>query len=173
MEINEFRTEKDNNRHMNFNSLHKQKKIPKVNNIIQNAKNEQRNGYHYYLSNIKKFNKNKKIGIKLFSPDINLNSDNITSYENINPNNNQDINIMKMKIGFNLLNQKINMINDQIQLLSDSNKKMNVNINKKLRKTESEIIHFNNKSKNINNKYTDGFNINLIKKRYLTLLVSI
>jgi hypothetical protein len=74
-----------------------------------------------------------------------------------------------MKIGFNLLNQKINMINDKIQLLSDSNKKMNDNINKKLRKAESEIIHFNdNISKNnfsINNynKYTDELNINLIK----------
>ena len=169
MEINEFRTEKDKIQ-MNYNSLHKQKKIPKPgSNIIPNKINDQRKGYHYYLSNLKKINQNKKLGIKLFSPEINKNSYNISSYENINPNNNQDINIMKMKIGFNLLNQKINMINDKIQLLSDSNKKMNVNINKKLRKKES--IHFNDDiSKNnfsINNYHsnTDKFNINLIKNR--------
>ena len=169
MEINDFRTEKDKIQ-MNYNSLHKQKKIPKPsNNIIQNKINEQRKGYHYYLSNLKKINQNKKLGIKLFSPEINKNSYNISSYENINPNNNQDINIMKMKIGFNLLNQKINMINDKIQLLSDSNKKMNVNINKKLRK--KEFIHFNddisknNFSINNYNSYSDEFNINLIKNR--------
>ena len=154
MEINEFRRENDktNNIQMNYNSLHKQKKIPKPTiNIIQNKINEQRKGYHYYLSNLKKISQNKKVGIKLFSPDINKNLDNICSYENINPNNNQDINIMKMKIGFNILNQKINMINDKIQLLSESNKKMNININKKLRKTESEIIHFNDDIIKINN----------------------
>ena len=51
MEINDFRTEKDKIQ-MNYNSLHKQKKIPKPsNNIIQNKINEQRKGYHYYLSN--------------------------------------------------------------------------------------------------------------------------
>ena len=151
---------------MNYNSLHKQKKIPKPTiNIIQNKINEQRKGYHYYLSNLKKISQNKKVGIKLFSPDINKNLDNICSYENINPNNNQDINIMKMKIGFNILNQKINMINDKIQLLSESNKKMNININKKLRKTESEIIHFNDDIIKINNYNNCGDNINLIKNR--------
>jgi len=168
MEINEFRRENDktNNIQMNYNSLHKQKKIPKPTiNIIQNKINEQRKGYHYYLSNLKKISQNKKVGIKLFSPDINKNLDNICSYENINPNNNQDINIMKMKIGFNILNQKINMINDKIQLLSESNKKMNININKKLRKTESEIIHFNDDIIKINNYNNCGDNINLIKNR--------
>ena len=173
MEMNEFITEKDKtNIQMNYNSLHKQNKIPKpTNNIIQNKINDQRKGYHYYLSNLKKINQNKKLGIKIFSPDINKNSYNFSSYENINPNNNQDINIIKMKIGFNILNQKINMINDKIQLLSDSNKKMNVNIKKKLRKTDSEIIHFNgdisknNFSINNYNNYTDELNINLIKNR--------
>ena len=161
MEINEFRRENDktNNIQMNYNSLHKQKKIPKPTiNIIQNKINEQRKGYHYYLSNLKKISQNKKVGIKLFSPDINKNLDNICSYENINPNNNQDINIMKMKIGFNILN-------DKIQLLSESNKKMNININKKLRKTESEIIHFNDDIIKINNYNNCGDNINLIKNR--------
>lgn len=172
MEIIEFKTDKDRrNIQMNYNSLHKQKKIPKPesNNILYKI-NDQRKGYHYYQSNLKKIKQKKNIGIKLFSPDINQNSNNIISFENINPNNNQDINLMKMKIGFNLLNQKINMINDKIQLLSDSNKNMNVNINKKLRKTESEIIHFNDINENnfvFNNynNYKEGFNINLMKNR--------
>ena len=161
MKVYNYKPLKTNiNNPINYNILKKQK-IPRPSkNISLNNKNSVVYGNKYYFSNLININENTKIEENNFFNSNshrnnftnNINSNIISSFENITPNNNQDINFIKMKLGFDLLTKKINMINDQIQIFSDSNKIDNKII--RLIKTNTEkVIKVNkiNKSNILNN----------------------
>ena len=153
------------NNSVNSHFLYKYRLVPKQrntsSNIIPSNMNAHMNGYNNN-SNLIKFHQNTQIASrKHFSPITSnyMKSDKTKSYGNIN---NQDINIIKMKMGFDLLTHKLNMINEQVQMANESIKANNIIDN-----NEQERIYFRDKirSKNIinknnliNNNYSENLN---------------
>ena len=144
------------------NYFNKTNKIPNRKNINNGFDNNYMTYYNQYsLNNEKctKINPNKKNS---------LNSYHLKSHGNIQQNNNiQDIDILKIKMGFDLINQKINNMESIIQSLNDSNEpNYDYNIiddnNYRIKKIplrdqiryKKEIIKKNNmkRQKNLNNE---------------------
>ena len=150
------------NNSINSHLLYKYHLIPKQRNtntnIILNKINAQITPYNLNDSN----QPNIKIkNRKCFSPICNnytkLNQ--AKSYGNINPKNSPDIDILKMKMGFDLLTHKLNMINEQVQLANDSIKATNIIENK-----EQERIYFRDKIRSKNNNKNNVLNNNYFEK---------
>ena len=134
-----------------------QKKDSTSNIIYRNVINNKNRIYKYYIPTQieqKKFydinddnNNNKR-----------FNTQNIKVNRILNKNTLEEINLIKMKMGFDLLTKKINMINDTVEIFNDSNK--NHRHRKKLRKNDSvEPFYFRDRilnkrnNKTLNNNY--------------------
>ena len=156
---------------INYNLLYKQNKIPKQrytskNNNYQNKPYKKINGYKYYIPNLMNHQLNTQIGNrKFFTPSNNnyIKMNNIQSYGNINQRNSNDINVLKMKMGFDLLSKKINMIKERVKLINDdkedSNGKINHNNN-----YEMENLYYRDKIRNNNIQKNKALNNNFIDR---------
>ena len=134
-----------------------QKKNPTNNIIYRNVINNKNRIYKYYIPTQleqKKFydlnddNNNNKC----------FNTQNIKVNRILNKNTFEEINLIKMKMGFDLLTKKINMINDTVEMINDSIK--NNRHSKQLRKNDSvepyyfrDRILINRNNKALNNNY--------------------
>ena len=126
-----------------------QKQKPTNNIIFRNVINNKNKIYKYYIPtqieqkkyyDIKDDNNNNKC----------FNRQNINVNGILNKNTLEDINILKMKMGFDLLTQKISMISDKVELLNDSNK--NYSHSKQLKKNNSlEPLYFRDRILNKRN----------------------
>ena len=155
-----------NTNSFNYNSLYNYYKIPKSNyisnNALQNKSNyqiNQINAYNYYdhPKFVNAHQNTQTYEIKYYSP---VNSTKYIYSQNYKIKNNQDINIIKMKIGIDLLTQKLDMINDRVKMANDSNK--SDFINKKISKNDSNSMYFRDKIKKnkvnrvLNNNYVEN-----------------
>ena len=155
-----------NTNSFNYNSLYNYYKIPKSNyisnNALQNKSNyqiNQINAYNYYdhPKFVNAHQNTQTYEIKYYSP---VNSTKYIYSQNYKIKNNQDINIIKMKMGIDLLTQKLNMINDRVKMANDSNK--SDFINKKISKNDSNSMYFRDKIKKnkvnrvLNNNYVEN-----------------
>ena len=105
--------------------------------IARNKFNNQINGYNYNLINTNNYFPPTENSNYIKSNDMKLNGD-----------FNQDINFIKIKMGFDLLTQKLNSINDNIKLFSESNKRNATCI--KNRENDLEIKYFRDRIRNKN-----------------------
>ena len=110
---------------INPNLFNKKRTISKPQNFNQNLYNNYMTNYNQNTQNFEKRSKFFPINNENF-----INSYNVKSYGNINPNYYQDIEILKIKMNFDLINQKINNMENIIQSLNDPDEDFNVKKNK-------------------------------------------
>ena len=171
MRINNYREyNSSNNNTINYNLLFQQNKNPvtknSTSNITPNKIQYQINGYKHYAPSTMNNHQNTQIDSKkFFTPTNNTNlvkSHNMQSYGNILQRNNNDINIIKMRMGFDLLTQKINMIKEQVQLINETNK---INsINSMINNNEPENIYLRDKIRINKIKKNNVINNNYFEK---------
>ena len=142
--------------------IHKflQKQNP-INNIIyRNVINNKNKIYKYYIPT--------QIEQKRLFYDINDDNNNNKCFNRhsikvnriINKNTLEDINFLKMKMGIDLLTNKINMITDTVEFLNDSNKNHR---HSKLRKNDSlDPLYFRDRI--LNKRNNKALNNNYIQK---------
>ena len=89
---------------------------------------------------------------KYFTPTNNnyIKLNNMQSYENIIQRNSNDINVLKMKMGFDLLSKKINMIKERVKLINDDSQTSNGKINYNNNNYEMENLFYKDKIRNNN-----------------------
>ena len=139
------------------NLFNKKNKIPKPKIHLYN---------NNYLINYNQNSQNCEKCTKIMpNMENNINSYNLKSYGNIQQNNYQDINAIKIKMGFDLINQKINNMESIIQSLNESkepNFDFDIYYNTKNNITKfplrDEISSKKGLNKNINLKRQKGIN---------------
>ena len=122
--------------------------------IIPKDKNFNYNLYNNYMTNYNKntpnFNYYKKI--KPNNNENNLNSYNMKSFGNKRPNIYKDINLLKIKMDFDMINQKINNMENIIQSLNEQDIDMDETKNQMNQiYLKDKIRHQNELSKNYQN----------------------
>ena len=110
---------------INQNLFNKKRTISKPKNFNQNL-------YNNYMTNYNQNTQNFEKRTKLFpyNNENFISSYNMKSYGNINPNYYQDIEILKIKMNFDLINQKINNMENIITSLNDPDEDFNGKKNK-------------------------------------------
>ena len=110
---------------INQNLFNKKRTISKPKNFNQNL-------YNNYMTNYNQNTQNFEKRTKLFpyNNENFISSYNMKSYGNINPNYYQDIEILKIKMNFDLINQKINNMENIIQSMNEPEEEINLEKNR-------------------------------------------
>ena len=164
------------NKKMNFFNYHIQKQQKNINNNLfikknilpkSNYKSSNKNIYNNYIF------QNNINNEKCIKPNLEnyLSRYNLKSYGNIQQNN--DIELLKIKMNFNLINQKMHNMESIIKTLNQSNNCVNIsnyinnndkNLNLNQRKNTINKIHLRDKmskgNNNRNNQFIKKYNIN-------------
>ena len=142
---------------INQNLFNKKRTISKTKNLNQNL-------YNNYMTNYNQNTQNFEKRTKLFpyNNENFISSYNMKSYGNINPNYCKDNEILKIKMNFDLINQKINNMENIIQSMNEPEEEIILGKNRMDQMYLRDKIKYN---KNLQkNRQSDLNKIQLIEK---------